>query len=128
MLTISIAKFFVDIVGKEAVQDEAPAGRVLNSPQSKHKPKTWKARLFSLLPSGVQHRITLRRDLALRQAALTRLAELSPHLLADIGIVQTPLATFDGKNTFDQNPALTELQKQDKPATQLAPNAMIQRA
>lgn len=105
MITISIAKFFIDLVGDKAVQDGEPAGPVLNS-----EPRTtWRTSAFSLLPLAVQGRVLARRDFDLRRTALQRLAETSPHLLDDIGIVKDELGTYDGRHPDEKNAVLTEL-------------------
>ncbi|MFN3847429.1 MAG: DUF1127 domain-containing protein [Paracoccaceae bacterium] len=111
MITISIAKFFIDLVGEKAVQGGEPAGPVLNSP----KRATLRSRAFSLLPFGIQTRILARRDAHLRREAVQRLAELSPHLLADIGVVTHATATFDGYHPKEANTALVALDRQVLP-------------
>ncbi|MFN7223006.1 MAG: hypothetical protein ACK4MS_03190 [Paracoccaceae bacterium] len=105
MITVSIAKFFIDLVGEKAVQGGEPAGPVLNSP----KRATLRSRAFSLLPVGLQTRILVRRDTHLQTLAVQRLAELSPHLLADIGVVKCELATVDGRDPNKRNTALVGL-------------------
>lgn len=105
MLTLSIAQFFIDIAGKTAVLGGVPAGAVQDSLQR----TTIGGRAFRLLPGRLQRRIRQRQSATLRRLALVRLAETSPHLLADIGVVPNEIATFDGRHTQDRNVALTTL-------------------
>lgn len=106
MITISIAQFFINLTGKKAHQGGELAAPALKSP--KHR-SLW-LRMAGLLPPGVQKRAALRKIARLERQSLARLAETSAHLLADIGVVPTALATFDGATPKHRNASLIALQ------------------
>jgi hypothetical protein len=103
MITISIAQFFINLSRKKAVQGGDPACPVLKGP----KRISVRMRVASLLPVGVQKRAITRRIAQHERQALRRLAETSPHLLLDIGVVPHQLATYDGATPQERNANLT---------------------